>query len=140
MFNGVSNLTRPNDDLTTLDDIEGSRWGDAPTGATRLMFHAHELRRKPVATFDDEDMRLLIGQNISLKILVPLAIAQIEIDPLVEGDLCPGDLLSALFRADETFWSDNPALRNRLMSILSSTSELLPDELQVEYDRFRATT
>ncbi len=52
----------------------------------------------------------MIGQNIGLKFLVPLALKYLHARPLAEGDFYPGDLLVSLLRAEVVFWKENPAL------------------------------
>jgi CDI immunity proteins len=99
----------------TLDDLEGVVWG-APTFPSGLVTRCHEFRRKPVSEFTLADIRLLIGQNISLPILIPRALAALETDPLVEAFGYPGDLLSAVVRADRDYLRQHPELVARICS------------------------
>jgi CDI immunity proteins len=100
----------------TLDDLEGVVWGE-PTFPSGLVTRCHELRRKPVSEFTLADIRLLIGQSISLPILMPRALAALGADPLVEAFYYPGDLLSAVVRADRAFWQQHPELLTGAHSI-----------------------
>jgi hypothetical protein len=61
-----------------------------------------------------EDLRLLIGQRAGLPVVLPLALGYLERDPLIEGDLYPGDLLSAVLQVPAGFWADHPAERARM--------------------------
>jgi hypothetical protein len=84
----------------TLDQLEGVVWGE-PTYSSYLVRTCHRLRTKPIDEFDVEDLRIMIGQQISLPHLVPLAVAELEREPLAEGDFYPGDLLSNVIGAVE---------------------------------------
>ncbi len=102
----------------SLEEIENDRWGDAPPGATRLVAAVHALRRAPVRTLSAEDLRLLIGQQVGLQVLLPDALARLERNPLVEADLYPGDLLSAALRLPTSFWATHEAQRAQMRSVV----------------------
>ena len=42
----------------SLEQIEGSSWGDAPADASTLISTVHRLRRQPVGSLDAEDLRV----------------------------------------------------------------------------------
>ena len=71
---------------------------------------------------------MLIGQDVGTKHLVPLAIGFLEVEPLVEGDYYPGDLLLSLFRLPRVYWSANPDAFKRLLSV----AERAKHELSVQ--------
>jgi hypothetical protein len=120
----------------SLEDLEGDRWGDPPAGSSRLVRVVHQLRRKPIAELTIEDLRVLVGQQVSLHRLVPLAIDRLREDPLVAGDLYEGDLLAAVLRVDSDFWKRHPALAEDVHVILGPLGDL-PDDLAAAAARFR---
>jgi hypothetical protein len=122
-------MLSPADRRRSLDDLEAPGWGDPPPGSTRLVAVAHELRRKPLGELSVEDLRVLIGQGISLDRLVPLAIERLRADPLAEGDLYEGDLLAAVLRAGPDLWRRNSALAEEVRSIVGSLAD--PPEVLV---------
>ncbi|MET8168230.1 contact-dependent growth inhibition system immunity protein [Streptomyces sp. NPDC005329] len=69
----------------SLDELERDRWQPPPPGATRLIATAHALRSRPVGTPTVEDLRLLIGQDIGLPVLLPLALEVLHDNPPAEG-------------------------------------------------------
>lgn len=71
----------------------------------------------------------MIGQNIGLKALVPIAMKVLESDPLAAGDFYPGDLFGAVLRAEHAFWVENPKLHTRVAELLR-VSGPLPEELR----------
>lgn len=84
----------------TLEQLEGVVWGE-PTFESSLVTTCYRLRTKPVNEFSIEDLRIMIGQQISLPHLIPLAVAAVERTPLAHGDFYPGDLLASLIHARE---------------------------------------
>jgi len=128
-------MLSPADRRRSLDDLEEAGWGDPPPGSTRLVAAVHRLRQKPVGELSSEDLRLLIGQHVSLHRLVPLAIEQLREAPLAGGDLYEGDLLAAVLRAGTGFWRRNPALAGEVRSILGTLEEP-SDDLVVDIARF----
>ena len=66
----------------------------------------------------------MIGQQIGLQHLIPLAIDELSRNPLVAGDLYPGDLLASVLRAEPAFWRANP----KLVAELDLALDRVPDE------------
>lgn len=78
-----------------------------------------ELRRKPLAEFTVGDLRIMLGQEIGVPALLPLALQVLLRDPFAEGDYYPGDLLANVLRLPESAWSGLRAERERLRSVLT---------------------
>lgn len=87
----------------------------------------HRLRRKPIALLTSEDLRLLLGQNVGVPILLPRALAMLEQDPLREGDLYPGDLLAAALRVPPSHWHTRPDHLERLERVLAAIDTTAED-------------
>src|ERR1043165_470707 len=101
----------------SLQELEGSDWGD-PTYDSYLVTTVYSLRHKPLRDFTAEDLRIVIGQNLSLPYLIPLALEYLERDPLAQVDFFPGDLLWNVARSDPEFWRDQSGLQRLLIRIL----------------------
>lgn len=97
----------PGTEARTLTDIEKDDWG-RPSYGSHLVQTCHALRHKPVGSFSVEDLRIMIGQGISLAVLIPLALERLKLDPLAEGDYFPGDLLKSVLQVDASFWRAHP--------------------------------
>ena len=132
-------MTAPSQDLQSLDDIEGMTWGPAPEDATTLVAKVHELRRKPVGELTPEDLRLLIGQQVGVDVLLPRALDVLRRDPLTEGDFYPGDLLASVLRLPLSYWQEHSGLAEQMKAILDSIEEL-PPELESDVAGFRSGT
>ncbi len=108
----------------SLEQIENEYWGEA-TYDSHLVITCHKLRKKPLKDFTVEDLRIMIGQNISLALLVPIAIEHLKQDILAKGDLYPGDLLQQAFSADENYWRKNPSLHRELIKLFRNNQPSL---------------
>jgi CDI immunity proteins len=89
----------------TLDTVDPPAWGPAPPGATALIKRCHELRTKPLVDFTVDDLRVMIGEQIALNRLVPLAVERLRPDPLMAEVDYPADLLASVLGVDAAFWA-----------------------------------
>jgi hypothetical protein len=113
----------------TLDELEGVVWGE-PTHDSHLVRTCHRLRTKPIDEFSVGDLRIMIGQQIGLPHLVPLAVAALERDALAEGDYYPGDLLANVVGAAEWLQA-NPEWLARVIRV---TEQALAELDEVDRD------
>lgn len=90
----------------TLENLEKDYWGN-PNYDSHLVRRCHELRKLPLDSFKTEDLRIMIGQQISLDYLIPLALEVLKIDLFAEGDFFEGDLLKNVLSIDTDFWNKN---------------------------------
>ncbi|SFW49595.1 contact-dependent growth inhibition system immunity protein [Amycolatopsis australiensis] len=115
-------------DSLTLEQIEGRYWGEPPADATRLIKTVHELRRKPLAALDIEDLRVLLLQKEGVDVLVPIALTRLEQNPLAEGDFYPGDLLNAVLKIPEAYWRQHPDQHRRVSAVVAAAERLATSE------------
>lgn len=90
----------------TLENLEKDYWSN-PDYDSYLVKRCHELRKLTLDKFATEDLRIMIGQQISLDYLIPLAIEVLTIDLFAEGDFFKGDLLRNVLAIDTEFWNNN---------------------------------
>jgi hypothetical protein len=109
----------------TLQELEKEDWGE-PNYGSHLVTECHRLRRVPLGEFTAENLRIMIGQQIGLPYLIPLALELLRGDPFTEGDYYKGDLLAAVLRADSRFWIASPQLRTQAAQIAQQAFSLLP--------------
>jgi hypothetical protein len=107
----------------TLDTVDPPAWGPAPSDATSLIRRCHKLRTKPLRDLTVEDLRIMIGQQVALNRLVPIALDRLRPDPLMEGDCYPGDLLASMLRVDAAFWKRSPDLEVELRKLTKDLRE-----------------
>ncbi|CAM5354921.1 contact-dependent growth inhibition system immunity protein [Streptomyces hirsutus] len=130
-------MTRPLNRDRSLEELERDRWPAPSADDTRLVATAHALRRRPIGELTVEDMRLLIGQDIGLPHLLPLALEVLRENPMAEGHMYEGDLLSAVLTRNPAVWTESSELGRELRVIISKLTDLPPD-LQQKVERFLA--
>lgn len=90
----------------TLENLEKNFWGD-PVYDSHLVIRCHALRKLPLENFTIEDLRIMIGQEIGLDYLIPLALEVLTVDLFAEGDFFEGDLLKNVLAVKTEFWNNN---------------------------------
>ena len=88
----------------SLESLEKDFWGEIPQDESHLVITCHRLRKKQLKEFDTEDLRIMIGQNIGLKYLIPLALDSLKKDILAKGDFYEGDLLKSVLTSNQDYW------------------------------------
>lgn len=105
--------------LKTLESLERDYWGE-PKYNSHLVTTCHRLRKKPLKDFETEDLRIMIGQNIGLRYLIPLAL-----DKLDENILADGDLLQVVLKSDKEYWKAEKENWKRMCGIFNRDTSLL---------------
>ncbi|MBK8520183.1 MAG: contact-dependent growth inhibition system immunity protein [Ferruginibacter sp.] len=90
----------------TLEQLDKQDWGE-PEYDSYLVKTCHQLRKKTLKDFTIEDLRIMIGQNINLEFLIPLAIEKLKEDILAEGNYYEGDLLNNVLNSEKQYWLSN---------------------------------
>lgn len=90
----------------TLENLEKDYWKN-PDYDSHLVRRCHELRKLPLDKFSTEDLRIMIGQQINLDYLIPLALEVLTIDLFAQGDFFEGDLLKNVLAIKTDFWNNN---------------------------------
>jgi hypothetical protein len=122
----------------SLQELEGHNWGDGDSFPSHLVLTIHALRRKLLGDFTIEDVRLMIGQNMSLDYMLPLAIEHLQRDPFVAGDFYDGDLLKNVLNVEASFWHKRPDLRGAIEEIIQKI-EPFPESFRKDLVVFRQT-
>ena len=89
-----------------LEQLEKEVWKN-PGYDSYLATTIYSLRKKPLKDFSIEDLRIVIGQNMGLDHLIPIAIQRLSKNLLAEGHFYPGDLLQNVLDCDESYWTRN---------------------------------
>ena len=100
----------------TLTELEEDDWGP-PTFDSSLVQSVHRLRHVPLKDLSAEDLRLMIGEQVGLRYLIPLALDILAVDPFTEGNYYSGDLLHAVIGLPREFWSTHTELASRAGTI-----------------------
>jgi hypothetical protein len=110
----------------SLEQLDGQRWPDPGEDATSLVTAIHSLRRRPVGCLTAEELARLIGQNVGLHWLLPLALEILREDATRQsaGGFFDDDLLTAVLTRDHEAWRSAPELARGLREILGNLTDL----------------
>ncbi|WP_329380985.1 contact-dependent growth inhibition system immunity protein [Streptomyces sp. NBC_01351] len=120
----------------TLDELDTPPWPPAPPDATALVTKVHALRRRPLSTLTPADLRTLLAQDVALPYVLPLAVALLLDDPLLDAYFYEGDLLLAALDRPTSAWTPFPDLA----ADLSATLATLPRDALAELPPGSAAT
>ncbi|MFB9862919.1 contact-dependent growth inhibition system immunity protein [Rufibacter immobilis] len=112
----------------TLEDLEGKIWPPVNSSdSSHLVITCHALRKKKLSTFSIEDLRIMIGQGVGLKYMIPLAIEILRNNILAEGDLYEGDLLMKVLVSDQTYWLEEKGNWSTVCILFNHNRKVLED-------------
>jgi hypothetical protein len=103
----------------SLESLEKKTWPTLSSDeGSYLIKTCNALRKKQLQYFTTEDLRIMIGQEIGLYFLIPLAIETLTDNLFAEGDMYEGDLLKNVLDLDSKFWDDNKNYWQQLNEII----------------------
>lgn len=95
---------------------------------TSLIENARKFSNMPLKSIPDEGLRLLLGQNLYLEVVVPATICFLSVKPFAGGDFEDGALIRTLFlRVDKDFWKTHPKLLTSALEALRGGRKKLSD-------------
>jgi len=109
----------------TIENLEKQNFGNPNEAPTNMVKRCLELCKVPLNQFTVEDLRLMIGQDFSLRYLILLATEHLKENLFVEGDLYPGDLLKNVLSVDANFWRSNKHLWKEINELIESRRDEL---------------
>jgi len=106
----------------SIENLEKDFWGQSPRDATPLVDKVHRLRTIQIEKLEPGDIRLLIGQKVGLRFLIPVALEILRDDLFIDTDFYNGDLMQNVMQVDTDFWDANKELKEQLDGLLKSYS------------------
>ena len=67
----------------TIEQLEAEKWAEPSSDAPPHVHRCHELRRVPIERLTAADLRVLVGQDIGLKHLVPITLGLLKTNPML---------------------------------------------------------
>ncbi|MFE3644772.1 contact-dependent growth inhibition system immunity protein [Streptomyces sp. NPDC059169] len=121
-------MNSSSDRKRSLEELEGRRWPEPSPDATGLVKAIHTLRTRPIESLTVEELRRLIGQNVGLPFLIPLALEILRDTAPAQaaGGFYDDDLLSAVLTVDPAVWAHMPQFAQELKNILATLTDLSP--------------
>jgi hypothetical protein len=117
----------------SLEQLENDFWGE-PEFDSYVITACHKARKKPLSELSHEEIRLLIGQRIGLKYLLPMALDILEKEPLIEVTFYEGDLMNELIRLDISDWQDGEQLQ-RFKNLIKACCEMLRNSEDIKHEQ-----
>lgn len=111
----------------SLFNLEKTLPDDLSEAPTRLVVRCTELIKIPLNEYSIEDLRLMIGQELGLPYLIPLAVEKLTHDLFAEGDLYEGDLLANVLKVERAFWEQNPGLWEKLNELIAESRDIITE-------------
>lgn len=115
----------------TINQLQDKPIPRPPEHESHLVKRCFDLANKKLKYFSPEDLRIMIGQDIGLEYLVPIAIEVLKKEPFIEADFYEGDLFLNVLKIDETFWEEEPELKESVLKIFKDN---LDDFKQLDLD------
>ena len=114
----------------SLSQLLGALTKDT-TDSSALATTCLTLYEKPLRDFTVENLRVMIGQNIGLEFLIPLAVELLQENPFVKGDYYPGDLLSVVMQVEPGFWQTHQDFYWSVSEIVAGLPSLMSELIEV---------
>lgn len=115
---------------STIAQLENNNWlplTDSDS-SSYLIRTVHELRSQKIGAFEVEDFRIMIGQGIGMKFLVPEAIHVLSKNILAEGDFYEGDLLKSVLTSAPDYWKTHQEQWKKVCDIFDSNIHVLKED------------
>ncbi len=112
---------------SSIEELESDPWPQ-PNSDSHLVLECHRLRKLQLRLFTVENLRIMLGQDIGSRYLVPIALEHLEADPFVAGDFYPGDLLCSVLSLPREFWTANPGLKKGVAAVAARAIDLAMGE------------
>ncbi|MCX8523869.1 contact-dependent growth inhibition system immunity protein [Chryseobacterium formosus] len=112
----------------TLENLEKKIWQELDADENSyLIVTCNRLRKKPLNDFSIEDLRIMIGQNIGLDYLIPIATEKLNENILAEGDFYEGDLLNTVLESNIEYWKNHKENYSLICDIFQRNESLLKE-------------
>jgi hypothetical protein len=112
----------------TLESLEKRVWPSLDNDeGSHLVKTCNSLRKKQLKDFSVGDLRIMIGQNIGLEFLIPLALDVLKDNILAEGDFYEGDLLKNVLTSDRKYWEKSTEYWRTVTELFETNEQTLKD-------------
>lgn len=110
----------------SLEQLEGERWPDPEPETTGQVKSVHLLRRRPVRSLNPTELARLIGHEVGLRWLLPVAVEILrETAPeQAVGGFYDDDLLLAVLVQSQETWQKEPELAQEIRDTIGILTDL----------------
>ncbi|NUV66081.1 hypothetical protein G6W57_02960 [Streptomyces sp. CAI-121] len=130
-------MDNKSDRSKTIEELEGIEWPDPPPGGTGLVKAVHNLRKRPINLLTAWEMSRLIGQDVGIPWLLPVALEHLRETATDQslGAFYDDDLLTAALTRRSPIWQSNPQWAADLKEIISLLEDISPS-IREDVQRF----
>jgi len=82
-----------------------------------------KAEQKPIKELTNEDLRILLGQNLHLELIVPIVLDRLKFDILTRSEDLDVMLLTKLLQIESNYWEDNPEIKNTFDSLIKNNRQ-----------------
>lgn len=110
----------------SLEELEGLRWPAPPSDTTPMVRNVYELRHRPVASLEPHELARLIGQDVGLPWLLPLAVEILRdtASKQAADGWFDDDLLYAVITRKPEVWATAPELTHELKETVAALTDV----------------
>ena len=98
----------------SIESLEKEIWKEQKEYPSTLVEKCHRLRKKPISSLSNENLRLLLSQKVGITHTAPLIVKKLIEDKFIECDYYPGDLLVETFRKLDAEWGNSNFLKDEI--------------------------
>ncbi|MFI1187336.1 contact-dependent growth inhibition system immunity protein [Streptomyces californicus] len=130
-------MNRKVDETKSLEQLEGVKWPAPPPDATGLVKASYGLRKLPIGRLNAHELSRLIGQDIGVPWLLPLALDLLHgaAHDQSLGVFYDDDLLTAALTRRSHVWRSNPGWVTKMKEIISALDDISP-HIQEDIQKF----
>lgn len=118
----------------SIAELERRHWPKLGPDASHFHRRCYDAVTKPISELSVADLRLLISQDIGLEFVLPIALAIVEKEPLLESEHFRGDLLTAILAASKNFYQEHPEICARVEKLLAIVPAALDTLDHIDFD------
>lgn len=86
-----------------------------------------QAEKKPLKDLSNEDLRMFLGQNLHLELVLPIVMDRLKQDILIRSEDMDIILLSKLLQIKSSFWSENTDSKNDLIALVKEKLKYIED-------------
>lgn len=104
----------------SIEELENDVWQE-PDFDSYVVKTSCAARKKPLSELSQEEIRLLLGQRIGLKYIIPIGISILEKNPVIMVRYYEGDLLQQFLCLKREDWEENRQDLQRLKELVKKS-------------------
>lgn len=110
----------------SINEIKGLSESKPEFGSS-LEKNILKAEKKLIKSLTNEELRMFLGQNMHLELIVPETLDRLRIDILSRSEDMDILLLARLLKIDLSYWDNNSQIKNDLVNLIKDNMQNLED-------------